>query len=276
MKILFIICAMCVIACGGKSGSGTDGGGDDGGGGDGGGDGGGVTFDAQIPAGCTAPIPGNPQCSNCKDDDDDGEIDGFDIHCTGPTDDDEASFKTGLPGDNVDPKNQDCFFDGDSGDGNDGCNVHICCILGVTDATMCPYPGNYQPSACPPPVGTTPLPTKCKEVCGNATPPGCDCFGCCTLCNDAGQCFDIALSASPNCTEDVLGDPTKCVPCTQIPSCGPTNCGGDTCILCPGQDPNDLPDTCTPTCPADVPSCLNQDCPDTLFCSNGCCIKVVQ
>jgi hypothetical protein len=272
MKSLFLICcAVFAIACGDKKGgSGTDGGNGDGGDGDGG------VVDGAPPAGCTAPVPGNPQCSNCIDDDADGAIDGYDIHCSGPADNDESTFKTGLPGDNVDPKHQDCFFDGDSGAGNDGCDIHTCCILGVTDPTMCPFPGQYDPMACPPPVGTTPLPPMCTEVCGAATPPGCDCFGCCTLCNSAGQCFDIALSQSPMCTEDVLGDPTKCVPCTKIPSCGPTECGGETCILCPGQDPDDLPDECNQTCPPDVPSCTTTECPDGLYCSNGCCIQIIQ
>jgi hypothetical protein len=36
------------------------------------------------------------QCSSCKDDDGDGQIDGFDLQCTGPNDNDESSFATGI------------------------------------------------------------------------------------------------------------------------------------------------------------------------------------
>src|SRR5262245_10911807 len=40
-------------------------------------------------------------CSNGIDDDGDGLVDGFDPECTGPLDNDEGSFATGIPGDNV-------------------------------------------------------------------------------------------------------------------------------------------------------------------------------
>ncbi len=38
------------------------------------------------------------------DNDGDGLVDGFDPECTGPFDDDEATFATGIPGDNKDPR----------------------------------------------------------------------------------------------------------------------------------------------------------------------------
>jgi hypothetical protein len=56
-------------------------------------------------------------CSDGIDNDGDGTIDGFDLECTGPADNDEGTFATGISGDNVDPKWQDCFFDGNSGGG---------------------------------------------------------------------------------------------------------------------------------------------------------------
>src|SRR3954469_15231541 len=77
------------------------------------------------------------QCANCVDDDGDGKIDGFDPECTGPADNDEASFKTGIPGDNIDAPSQDCFFDGNSGSGDDGCNEHTCCLLQAPDKATC-------------------------------------------------------------------------------------------------------------------------------------------
>ncbi len=235
------------------------------------------------PQGCTEPVPGNPQCSNCIDDDGDGYIDVFDIHCSGPLDNNEASFSTGIPGDNIDAVNQDCFFDGNSGAGNDGCSIHVCCLLGAATVEACPIGANqYDPAECPPPLGTEDLSQQCIETCGALTPPGCDCFGCCTVCDpaDPSQCYDIITNpnVSPNCTEENLDDPTQCVRCTQTESCGPSECGGDTCILCPGQSPEDLPDTCNETaCPVDSPSCADGvACPDGSYCgSSFCCISVV-
>jgi hypothetical protein len=239
--------------------------------------------DARFPTNCTAAIPGAPQCSNCIDDDGDGNIDGYDLQCTGPMDNDESSFATGIPGDNIDPVKQDCFFDGNSGSGNDGCDIHVCCLLGATTVAACPIGANrYNPADCPPPIGTRPLTQMCIDYCGKLTPPGCDCFGCCTLCDPAhpGTCYDIAtnITTSPNCTQATLGDPTKCLRCTQVPSCGPSDCGGTTCILCPGQDPSTLPASCnmTPVCPGTEQSCQTAACPANTYCANGCCVGIVQ
>ena len=282
MKHWLLICmTITIVACGGKSGT-T---GDSGAGDDGGGDDGGPTADAATPLNCTAPAPGNPQCSNCIDDDGDGRIDSLDIECTGPTDNDEGTFKTGIPGDNVDPIKQDCFFDGNSGGGNDGCDIHVCCLLGATTVADCPIGQNqYDPASCPPPIGTTPLSQMCIDFCGALTPPGCDCFGCCTICNpdNPTECFDVATNpaTSPDCTADVLSDPTKCLRCTQVTDCGDSECGGTTCILCPGQDPGDLPPECNgmTTCPTGTQSCaLGETCPTNTYCdaSNGCCVGII-
>src|SRR5690606_24375918 len=104
---------------------------------------------------------------------------------------DEGSFATGIPGDNKDLKKQDCFFDGDSGDGNDGCTLHVCCI---------------QPSLCEGPdsidnqfdeTANCQVSDKCSMNCGAVTPPGCDCLGCCTVCGQvdgADGCADIAIN----------------------------------------------------------------------------------
>jgi hypothetical protein len=223
------------------------------------------------------------QCSNCKDDDEDGRIDGFDPECTGASDDDESSFSTGIPGDNKDEVMQDCFFDGDSGGGNDGCDVHICCLLGATTVAECTIGANrYDPKSCPPPIGTQALPASCIEKCGKLTPPGCDCFGCCTICNpDTNECKDIILNPvdSMGCTLTTLGDPTKCLACEKNAQCGNSTCGGDTCVLCPGQDPSDLPPSCggATECPIGTIACTDDGmCGDLAYCANGCCIGVIQ
>ncbi|MBX3156419.1 MAG: hypothetical protein KF773_10505 [Deltaproteobacteria bacterium] len=289
MKHLLLAClAALAFGCGGKNGGNgnTDASGGDGDGPPGGGDGR-PAFDAALPPGCTGPVAGAPQCSNCIDDDNDGYIDQNDIECTGPLDNDEGSFKTGLPGDNSDPKHQDCFFDGDSGAGNDGCDVHTCCLLGITTQAACNaagYQGNYVPNNCPPPVGTKQVSDQCKMTCGSATPPGCDCFGCCTICEPGGtQCYDISINpaVSPNCTQQTLADPATCHRCQKVTGCGPTMCGGETCILCPGQDPGQLPPSCngTTSCPAGTASCaMGQACPANAYCDtgSGCCLSIIQ
>lgn len=272
-----ITCAL--VACGSNGGAGTDGGADDG-------DGGactGLCTDAPPFTGTCTP-GGSAQCSDCVDNDSDGKIDGDDVECTGSLDDDESSFATGIPGDNIDAVKQDCFFDGNSGSGNDGCNIHVCCILGAHDKSECPIGANqYDVTDCPPPLGTTPLSPKCIMNCGDLTPAGCDCFGCCTECvpgTNPAQCYDINInpSTSPGCNDTNIADPNVCKRCVKNTMCGNAECGGDTCILCPGQDPSTLPPSCTgQMCPTGTTVCgANDSCPTATYCSNGCCIGVIQ
>ena len=124
----------------------------------------------------------------------------------------------------------------------------------------------------------------CIDYCGALTPPGCDCFGCCTVCDPANptECYDIATNptTSPNCTTDVLSDPTKCLRCTQVSTCGDSDCGGSTCILCPGQDPSDLPPECNgmTSCPTGSTTCANgETCPTGTYCDAGslCCVGII-
>ncbi len=223
---------------------------------------------------------GNPQCSDCMDNDGDGKTDGDDIECAGSLDNDESSFSTGIPGDNIDAVMQDCFFDGNSGSGDDGCEMHVCCLLGAMTKADCPIGANrYDKAECYQPFGQEPVPTKCAMECGKLTPPGCDCFGCCTLCDDNG-CYDIATNptTSPGCDETKISDPTICKRCTKNTMCGNDECGGSTCILCPGQDLSDLDPSCNNVseCPTGTVACGAGDtCAAQTFCSNGCCIGVI-
>lgn len=281
MKTWILICftIAAMAACGHKNGGS---GGDpdangDGGDGDGGGSG---TIDAPpFPGTCSST---GPQCANCIDDDRDGRIDGDDPQCTGATDNDEATFATGIPGDNKDAVNQDCFFDGNSGAGNDGCNIHVCCLLGAKTVAECTIGQNsYNPNECPPPIGTKPLTQQCIDTCGKLTPAGCDCFGCCKICDPAtNNCFNIIINpnTSPECGPTTLGDPTKCLTCTPTTTCGNPTCGDMSCILCPGQDPSDLPPGCNMmnVCPNGEPTCVDDNsCGAQTYCSNGCCIGVI-
>ena len=82
------------------------------------------------------------QCSDGIDNDGDGKIDYNDPECVGPLDNDEGTFATGIPGDNSDACKQDCFFDGNSGMGDDGCEWQLKCDP-MTNNADCPYDAAY-------------------------------------------------------------------------------------------------------------------------------------
>ena len=282
LLVVAVTIAPAVAACGSDGGSSNnntsgDGDGDAGGDGDGDGDAGG---DGDGDGGSATCTPGSSQCSDCVDNDGDGDIDGADIHCTSLADNDEASFETGLPGDNKDQKNQDCFFDGDSGDGNDGCNVHICCLLGATSAQECSDFGdqfgftenNFNPNT------DCTVSQQCIDVCQPSTTPGCDCFGCCTLCNGT-ECKTVLTDplVAPDCDKDTLNDPNSCPECTQVTECS-NPCDNANCELCPGQTEEDLPPECNGQNECDnnyTPCDTTDDCAVGEFCTAGCCIPQI-
>ena len=279
--------------------------------GDGTGDGGGMSADAG--AGDQLSTPDNPtgiiddgwtvpdelklcgdracQCADGEDNDGDGTADGFDTECTGPNDDDEGTFATGISGDNMDPKWQDCFFDGNSGAGDDGCRYHTDCYTGAK---------TQDDPDCQ-------LTQACIDFCAPRTPNGCDCFGCCDI-RDGDVTRTVVVT--PDCNEDNLDD---CIQCTKSDSECNNTCGD--CELCPGKTIDELPDECftmppdnppgagtggmggsggtpggggtggTPSdppgdgtpvwCEGGEPSCVHSaDCPSGRYCSFGCCLLI--
>jgi hypothetical protein len=234
---------------------------------------------------------GTTQCNDGIDNDGDGLIDGLDPECTGPWDNDESSFATGIPGDNKDPKWQDCFFDGNSGAGDDGCRYGTDCLLGAT------------PQEDP----TCTVSQQCIDNCAPSVPNGCDCFGCCTVQEPDGSTVDIFLAST--CSMAKIDDATACPRCTKNTQCQNT-CGE--CELCPGKTAADLPASCTPaptgtggtsgsggsgggsssggtdgnppppppsyTCDGSEQVCGPglAACPSGLYCSLGCCLVVVR
>lgn len=206
-------------------------------------------------------------CSNGIDDDEDGLIDGLDPECTSPLDNDEATYATGIPGDNRDPKWQDCFFDGNSGAGDDKCRYHTDCLTGdkAADDPDCE------------------LSAACVEFCGGRTPNGCDCFGCCTVSIGIAESVDILTGN--DCSVDKAEDADACPPCVKSTACGNT-CGE--CELCPGKTVADLPEACNPgtggtgggpggpgyTCDGGEQVCGPDlaACSAGHFCSLGCCL----
>ncbi|HVU00165.1 MAG TPA: hypothetical protein VHE30_00385 [Polyangiaceae bacterium] len=221
-------------------------------------------------------------CGDCQDNDGDSLVDMEDPDCLGPCHNAEDTFFGSIPGQNHTTCTEDCYFDQDSGGGNDGCEwSRACDVLEV--------PPDYYPSgdrcAYDPKTrlskGTTcatALSTQdpsCAEVCGPLTPNGCDCFGCCEIQGHTVWLGSTDPTGTPTCDLAHVADPTKCHPCTQVPAC--TNpC--DECERCVGKP--DLPPTCGDSaCP--VPVCLRgdpcggclPDCAPGQACVTGCCVS---
>ena len=75
------------------------------------------------------------ECGDLLDNDNDGLIDQYDPDCLGPCDNTEASYFGGIPGQNNAPCKMDCYFDQDTGPGNDDCYWnHECDPLDVAPA----------------------------------------------------------------------------------------------------------------------------------------------
>lgn len=206
-------------------------------------------------------------CGDGMDNDGDGKTDAADPECIGPCDDDEGSFQTGIPGDNMDCW-QDCFFDGNSGHGDDGCRWNLKCDPQNPGANVgCEYTGRGNCS------GGADTPQECIDFCAPLTPNGCDCFGCCTVPTQAGD-VNIFLNSGPNCS---IQNIAECQPCTPNEDCG-NPCEPENCEVCFGSE---LPESCdTPECPPGFPPCVVDDsgvsdCAEGEYCITGCCVAIV-
>lgn len=221
------------------------------------------------------------QCGDCIDNDSDGKVDAEEPECWGPCDNNESGFKGNIPGQTHAPcTSMDCYFDADSGSGNDGCNWSHSCDPSDPNPSNC----NYNQNANIPGSGMTceeaqqeQDPT-CGDVCGPLTPNGCDCFGCCEIM--AGNAsYTVYLGTGEGegtCTMADVADPTKCAPCVQVEACL-NPCVAEDCELCIGQV--ELPDDCEPECGGELQPCdplaNNTDCPVGLACISGCCHQPV-
>jgi hypothetical protein len=246
-------------------------------------------------------------CGNCLDDDGDGKIDSRDDMCTGPCDNTEDSFFLGIPGANNSICKQDCYFDADSGSGNDDCYWDHQCDpnevgpdLAPEDEAQCTYLANPnykitakltcaqasdgQSAACAT-RDDTGVP---GGYCGPLVPNGCDCFGCCQITvNSVTKTIWLGSTdgqKNGTCTTATFGDPTKCEPCVQVAGVCLNTC--EECELCVGKstlpdsccekDANGVP-RCTQYCPAGVQKCGldgQAACAAGFYCLTGCCAKV--
>jgi len=228
---------------------------------------------------------GTSQCSDGIDNDHDGKIDYDDPECVGPLDNDESSFATGIPGDNMDACKQDCFFDGNSGAGDDHCDWQLKCDPASVNS-KCPYDQSYADSHTMECSVSASQSMACINACRKLVPNGCDCFGCCVV---PGAPAPILLAAT--CTAANFNDPTKCPRCTQVTQCS-NPC--EHCEICIGKPT--LPADCTtttpdagtdgpppppPQCGTDYQPCgpgtstPADSCPQGLGCITGCCTPLV-
>lgn len=238
---------------------------------------------------------GTTQCTDCIDNDGDGFVDGLDFECSGPQDNDEGSFATGIPGDNVDPKCQDCFFDGNSGQSE--CKYPTDCFDPTSAVNACGIKCDAAERGTADDCCSDGVTQTCLDACLGNVPNGCDCFGCCDL---PGYSGGILIGpANVDCTEDEIdklkaGQPSLCVTCTPSTDCENT-C--EECELCFGK--TELPDTCFPgtggtggmgaggsggsggsggngqVCSDGRTPCSdNTPCGDGFFCFFGCCFEI--
>ena len=233
------------------------------------------------------------QCGDLLDNDGDGLTDAADPDCLGPCDNTEDSFYGGIPGQNNAPCRQDCYFDQDTGTGNDECYWnHQCDPLSVAPGfspsgdSKCGHDPNAKTSGTPKSCAELKASqlAQCESYCGPLTPNGCDCFGCCELPAGSGKHVWLGSTVANvgSCDRDGLTDPSKCKPCTPVPSCF-NDCGE--CELCIGK--STLPAKCTPDagldsgveeqCPTGVQACGltgQEPCPPGAYCITGCCRQV--
>lgn len=200
-------------------------------------------------------------CGDCKDNDNDGKVDMDDPDCLGPCDNNESGYHGCIAGQNNAPCKADCYFDQDTGSGNDDCYWnHKCDKLEVKpdyppEGKQCSYDPNTTVS------GTTQSCTQlynkqstaCGNYCGPLTPNGCDCFGCCELPAGSGKYVylgstsdDSGKCSTATCDLAHVNDPSKCKPCTPVKGCL-NDCKH--CELCLGK--TKLPKDCLPPPPPD-------------------------
>jgi hypothetical protein len=222
---------------------------------------------------------GSAQCSDGIDNDGDGLPDYLDPECVGPLDNDESSFATGIPGDNMDLCKQDCFFDGNSGMGDDGCLWQLKCDP-KSKYDGCPYDADFASKHATECSTSASQSQACVDHCRPLVPNGCDCFGCCLI-----PSLGYSIHLDPGCTADQFGNPAKCPVCTQVTQCA-NPC--DRCEICVGKP--DVPADCgagadggTPThecgeggIPCGPGTSTPVDgCPANYGCVTGCCTSLI-
>jgi len=246
------------------------------------------------------------ECGDTIDNDGDGLADWQDPECLGPCDNTEKGLDVGIPGGSGPACDVECFWDSNSGAGNDECYWnHQCDPLSVAPNY---YPEWWQPGKCAYDKNANTPGTamscdellvqqsaQCENFCAPLAPNGCDCFGCCVLYKEGVQYGPLWLGTEDGlgnftCSLENIADPKKCAPCTQVKGACFNECGK--CELCIGKDT--LPPECYPPppdagtvdsgtppppeqCETGVQPCGLEGqelCPAGYYCLTGCCIAV--
>ena len=214
-------------------------------------------------------------CGNCDDDDGDGVSDASDPDCLGPCDDSEAELFTGESMRVNGSCRSDCFFDLNSGGGDDGCSWSLECDPREPASDWCSY--NPDQPRCQMDARRT---SACRQSCLPLTPNGCDCFGCCELPANSGNHVWLGSESAQaaHCELQSSADPSQCHPCTPVPDCQ-NDCAA--CELCVGK--TTLPASCggsgalVPVCDPGVTPCDPNEqgaCGTTHYCITGCCVPL--
>jgi hypothetical protein len=235
-------------------------------------------------------------CGDCVDNDMDGALDSADVECTGACDDTEDSFYGGIPGQNNAPCRQDCYFDSNSGSGDDGCYwTHECDVESVAENGY-PPSGNascaYNASATVPGSdlmcsGLASSQTdQCNDVCRAVTPNGCDCFGCCELPGRSNEYVFIGstVDGQGSCNESNIDDPTACRPCTPVQSCFNECTPCEHCVGGVTPEPSCADGEAgapgvSERCDQEGTPCGQvgePECPAEEYCITGCCVVVLK
>lgn len=236
------------------------------------------------------------ECGDIIDNDGDGLIDWQDPDCLGPCDNTEDSYFGGIPGQSGPPCKVDCYFDQDSGPGNDDCYWdHICDYHEVEPSY---YPEPWLGDQCEyagPDENITPVMKTCAELdaaqsaacldyCGPLTPNGCDCFGCCELPAGSGAYVwlgSIGENENTVCTLAEVGNPAVCHPCEPVDGCLNPCDPCELCIgkpapgpECLGEGGNGAGGAPGSQCEPGVQACGlpgQEPCPGGYYCITGCC-----
>ena len=111
------------------------------------------------------------------------------------------------------PDGVDCYFDNDTGSGNDECYWSHECDPFEPQGNTC----EYDPNANIPGTNLDCSEAQagqaagCETICGPVVPNGCDCFGCCEVELTNGSSATVYLGSEANgngtCNSDVVDDP---------------------------------------------------------------------
>jgi hypothetical protein len=218
----------------------------------------------------------NAECNDEIDNDGDGKIDGADEECVAACDDSEGNFDNTVAGLSY-ACTLDCFFDQNTGSGDDDCKwTHVCDPNEVAPlfhpaGETCAYDPNVTLGGASCSELHSTQSANCDSTCGGLAPNGCDCFGCCELVAGSGNFGWIGsrdANGDATCTRATANDSSKCRPCSPVSACLNT-CG--TCELCMGRtEVAMLPPECggTVACEAGSSPC---PCAEDEYCVTGCC-----